>query len=205
MIITPSSFSFLFRNVNTSHSTAAAILEEQASKDIDIIFFQELSQKVIRAAANINRPDGEPVFGLPIHPAWTCLPPPSPISQVAIYVHKRIFDRYHFTVDGQIFGHPNIFVMFCYDPSRRNTYAYINVYANPNRGCLDTLKNTIPTLLGQIHRISHIQLIQGDFNLHCSFWDEESPDNPPLAWSLIRTFHDCHLSLINNKSIPTFY
>ena len=103
MIITPSTFSFLFRNVNTSHLLTSTILEEYSNQDIDIIFFQELSQKHIRAAAHIDYKDGEPVIGLPLHPAWTCLPPPSPLSQVAIYVHQRIFSRYHFTVDGTFF------------------------------------------------------------------------------------------------------
>ena len=116
MIIMPSTFSFLFRNVNSSHVVTSTLLEEYADKDINIIFLQEITQKHIRSAAHIDLPDGEPVIGLPIHPSWTCLPPPSPISQVAIYIHQHIFSHYHFTVDGQIFGHPNIFVMFCYDP-----------------------------------------------------------------------------------------
>ena len=73
MIIMPKTFSFLFRNVNTSHSFTASILEEHASQDIDIIFLQEISQKVIRRVGNIDREDGEPVLGLPSHPAWICL------------------------------------------------------------------------------------------------------------------------------------
>ena len=76
MIITPNSFSFLFKNINTSHTLASYILEEQAGKDIDIIFFQELTQKNIRNAAHIDYTNGEPVVGLPIHPSWICLPPP---------------------------------------------------------------------------------------------------------------------------------
>ena len=205
MIITPSTFSFLFRNVNTSHTLASYILEEQATKDIDIIFFQELAQKNIRHAAHIDYTNGEPVIGLPIHPSWICLPPPSLISQVAIYIHTRIFQRYHFTVDSQIFGHPNIFVMFCYDPSSNNTTAYLNVYANPNRDCPRALKNTIPTLLSQLYKLSNLRLVQGDFNLHCPYWDEASVDNPPIAWELIRCFHDKQLSLINDESVPTFF
>ena len=172
MIIKPSNFTFLFRNVNTSHSLASTILEENADKDIDIIFFQELTQKQIWRVVHIDVIDGEPVYGLPIHPAWTCLPPPSPISQVAIYVHQRLFNHYHFTVDGKIFGHPNIFVMFCYDPSNRKTSSYLNIYANPNRDCPPLLKNTIPTLIAQLYKLSNIQVIQGDFNLHCHYWDE---------------------------------
>ena len=205
MIITPTLFSFLFRNVNSSHALASSILEEYSNKDIDIIFFQEITQKQIHVAAHIDIPDGEPIIGLPIHPAWTCLPPPSPISQVAIYIHQCIFSRYHFTVDRQIFGHPNIFVMFCYDPMIHAKFAYINVYANPNRNCAAALQHTVPTLLQLLHQVSHVQLIQGDFNLHCSFWDENTHDNPSLAWSLIRELNDRQLSLVNDESIPTFY
>ena len=101
MIVTPNAFSFLFRNINTSHALAATILEEQSNKDINIIFFQELTQKTIRHVAHIDFEDGEPVIGLPSHPAWTCLPPPSLISQVAIYVYQHAFNCYHFTVDGK--------------------------------------------------------------------------------------------------------
>ena len=204
MIIAPHAFSFLFRNVNTSHSLASTILEEQANTNIDIIFFQELSQKHICAPAHIDFPDGEPVIGLPHHPAWICLPPPSSHSQVAIYI-QRIFKRYHFTVDKTIFGHPNIFMMFCYDDSSHVTYAFINVYANPNRDCPVFLKNTIATLLAQLCRISNLQILQGNFNLHCTYWDEHSSDNPPLAWDLIRALHDKQMSLVNDESVPTFH
>ena len=69
MIIMPSHFSFLFWNVNSSHSLATAILEEYLSSDIDIIFFQELTQKELRRAAHIDHIEGEPVFGLPLHPS----------------------------------------------------------------------------------------------------------------------------------------
>ena len=205
MIITPSAFSFLFRNVNTSHAMASAILEEHATSDTDIIFFQELTQKHIRAAAHIDYIDSEPVIGLPSHPTWTCLPPPSKHSQVAIYIHQHIFKRYHFTVDKTIFGHPNIFAMFCYDDTTHVTYSYINIYANPNRDCPAILKNTITTLLSQLHCISNLQVLQGDFNLHCTYWDEASSDNPALAWDLIRALHDKQMSLLNDESVPTFY
>ena len=76
MIIMPSAFSFLFRNVNMSHMLASNILEEHAVQDIDIIFFQELTQKTIHHAAHIDYIYSEPVIGLPHHPAWICLPPP---------------------------------------------------------------------------------------------------------------------------------
>ena len=155
--------------------------------------------------AHIDFTDSEPVIGLPAHPAWTCLPPPALNSQVAIFVHQRIFHRYYFMVDKQIFGNPNIFAMFCYDPSTHVTVTYINLYTNPNRACHPMLKNTIPALLQNLYKVDHIQLIQGDFNLHCHYWDEGFPDNPTLAWDLIGAFHDHHLSLVNYKSIPTFY
>ena len=142
MIITPHKFSFLFRNVNMSFALATSILEEHTNKDIDIIFLQEITQKNVRTAAHIDFVDGEPVIGLPLHASWICLPPPSLISQVAIYIHTRIFQRYHFTVDSKIFGHPNIFTMFCYNPSDNSTSSYVNVYANPNRDCPMPLKNT---------------------------------------------------------------
>ena len=205
MIITPTNFSFLFRNVNTSHSLTASILEEQATLDTDIIFLQEITQKVIRTVASIDIDDSEPVFGLPSHPAWICLPPPTAISQVAIYVHKRIFDHFHFTVDGKIFGHSNIFMMLCFDPSTRITRSFINVYTNPNRDCHHALSNTVPVFIQNLHKVNRPQLVQGDFNLHCSYWDEDMTDNLALAWDLICALHEHRLSLVNDESIPTFY
>ena len=155
--------------------------------------------------AHIDFVNGEPVIGLPAHPAWTCLLPLAINSQVAIYVHQQIFSHYHFTVDKQIFGHPNIFVMFCYDPTSNVTVTYINLYANPNRNSPPSLKNTIPMLLLNLHWVDYVHVIQGDFNLHCHYWDKDSNDNPALAWDMIWSFHDRHLSLVNDESIPTFY
>ena len=59
--------------------------------------------------------------------------------------------------------------------------------------------------MAQLYKLSNIQLIQGNFNLHCSYWDEDSNDNLPLAWELIRALHKCQLSLVNDELIPTFY
>ena len=73
MIVTPNTFSFLFKNVNSSHAHAASMLEEFANKDIDVIFFQELTQKTIRFVTHIDHVNGEPVIGLPHHNAWICL------------------------------------------------------------------------------------------------------------------------------------
>ena len=174
------------------------MLEEYSISDIDIIFFQELSQKEIRCAAHIDHVDGEPVFGQPLHPSWTSLPPPGCNSQVAIYVHQRIFQRYHFSVDNKIFGHPNIFVMFCFDSVTNMSLSYINVYANPNRGCAATLQCTIPTLIQNLYKLDNIHLIQGDFNLHCHYWDEDSTENPSLAWELIRACYDAW-----SQTLPT--
>ena len=37
------------------------------------------------------------------------------------------------------------------------------------------------------------------------FWDENSTENPTLAWDMIQVFHDLQLSLVNDESVPTFY
>ena len=95
--------------------------------------------------------------------------------------------------------------MFCFDIHTDTTYAFINVYANPNRECHHSLKNTIPVLLQNLHRLKNIQIVQGDFNLHCAYWDEETQDNPAVAWDLIRGLQEQRLSLVNDESIPTFF
>ena len=85
------------------------------------------------------------------------------------------------------------------------TYAYLNIYANPNRDCTPSLKCTIESLITHLHRVPNIQVIQGDFNLHCTYWDENSDQNLSLAWDMIQAFHKRQMSLVNDESIPTFF
>ena len=66
-------------------------------------------------AADIKLPIGLEVISLPIHSDWVCLPPPSHISQVAIYCHKTIMNQFHVAINHETFNHPNIFLYSVFD------------------------------------------------------------------------------------------
>ena len=56
-----------------------------------------------------------------------------------------------------------------------------------------------------MHNTNNLFFLCGDFNLHCSFWDEHCDENLQIAWDLISQLSEKGLSLVNNESIPTFY
>ena len=174
MSITPNELSFFFKNVQKSHNAASAYLDRFSDGPYDFIFFQELQGKVYQRVTDINNPDGVEVFGTPIHPDWECLPPPARDSQVAIYVHKHITSRFHIMVNHAIFHHPNVFLCTLFNPAD-NTM--LNLNNNPNQAVPQHLRNAVTCLLQFLPLLSSIHLIQGDFNLHCSFWRifESSP------------------------------
>ena len=90
MSIMPYDLSFFFKNIQKSHAAAAAYLYCFLYGPYDFLFFQELQGKTYHWVTDINSPEGMEVFGLPINPAWTCLPMPAHNSQVAIFVHVCI-------------------------------------------------------------------------------------------------------------------
>ena len=50
-----------------------------------------------------------------------------------------------------------------------------------------------------------MRLIQGDFNLHCSYWDPEVEHDDPLRWTLISHLTAIGLSLVNDDGEHTFF
>ena len=122
---------------------------------------------------DINNPLGLEVFGLPIHPDWTCLLPPSRLSQVVVYCNRQITACFHVAVNHTVFNHPNIFLFSVFNERSRTTLSFINLYNNPNRDASPSLRNCIPTLLQFLLLVTSLQLCKGDFNLHCSYWDAD--------------------------------
>ena len=147
------------------------------------------------------------VFDKPciMHSDWICLPPPALISQVAVYCHKRILQRFHVAVDHKIFNHPNILLFTVCNTSSNSTLSFINQYNNPNRDAMPPLHNCVPTLLQCLPLVQSLRLCQGDFNLHCSYWDENLQRDNNLSWEVINALNSVRLSLVNDESTPTFY
>ena len=205
MSITPNNLSFFFKNVQKSHNAASAFLDRFSDGPYDFLFFQELQGKMYRHVADINTPDGVEVFGMPIHPEWECLPAPARDSQVAIYVHKCITSRFHITVNHTVFHHPNIFLCSLFNPADKVTLNFINLYNNPNCAAPHHLRNVVECLLQFLPLLPSIRLIQGNFNLHCSFWDPLVDTDKPLAWGVINQLCARGLALVNDDGVPMFF
>ena len=109
MIITPFNLNILVKNIQKSSNALSAILEAQANCPYHILMIQEAPSCEIRTAAHINFPKGILIVGLPLNNAWVNIPPPNPnISQVGIYVRTSIFNKFHFSMDHDLFKHDNI-------------------------------------------------------------------------------------------------
>ena len=135
---------------------------------------------------------------------WECLPAPARDSQVAIYVHKCITARFHISVNHAIFHHPNVFLFSLFNSSDNSTLHFINLYNNPNQAAPYHLRNAVDCLLQFLPLVPSIRLIQGDFNLHCSFWDPLVDSDDPLSWRVINQLCARGLSLVNDKGSPTY-
>ena len=147
MIITNLNLSILMKNVQKSHKAINIILEEQSSGPYDIIFLQEVTHRQIRSVASINSKEGDPVIGLPLHASWTNIPTYNSQSQVAAYVHNRVFQKLHFTIDTQTFNHANILALKVTNPHTDSISTYINIYQNPNRDAPIAQRFACETLL----------------------------------------------------------
>ena len=82
---------------------------------------------------------------------------------------------------------------------------FVNLYKNLNRDADAQQRGANRAFLRHFRSANNIFFICGDFNLHCSFWDENCADNPQMAWDLIHQLTDKGISLINDDSVPTFY
>ena len=147
MIITNLNLNILLKNVQKSNKAITIMLEEHSSGPYDIIFLQEASPQHIQSAASINNKDGDPVIGLPIHASWTNIPTYNARSQVAAYVHNRVFYKFHFMVDTQTFNHANILALKVTNPHTSSVSTYINIYQNPNRDAPIAQRFACETLL----------------------------------------------------------
>ena len=62
---------------------------------------------------------------------------------------------------------------------------FINIYNNPNHGAPAHLHHVILCLLQFLPLLPLVRLVQGDFNLHCSYWDPDVKRNDPLVFHLL--------------------
>ena len=147
MSITTHNFPFFFKNIQKSHAAISAYLDAFSDGPYDFLFFQEIQGKSYHHVADINSPKGIEVFGIPIHPEWTCLPSPAQNSQVAVYYHWHITMCFHVAVNHGIFHHPNILLLSLHNPADSLMLHFINIYQNTNCGAPGHLWNAVQCLL----------------------------------------------------------
>ena len=205
MSITTNDLSFFFKNIQKSHAAVSAYLDQFSDGPYDFLFFQEIQGKLYQWVADIHFPEGIEVFGLPIHPDWICLPPPARNSQVAIYVHQRISMDFHITINHAVFHHPNIFLCSLFNSNDNLILHFINLYQNPNHAAPNHLWQAVPCLLQFLPLVPSVWLIQGNFNLHCSYWDPHIEYDDPLGWAVINTLTAIGLALVNDDGDATFF
>ena len=205
MSITTTGLSFFFKNIQKSHAAVSTYLNEFSDGPYNFLFFQEIQGKTYRHVADINHLQGLEVFGLPIHPDWICLLAPACDSQIVVYYHKHIAAHFHITVNHNIFHHPNILLFSLFNPVDHSTLYFINLYQNPSRSAPSHLRHTVPCLLQFLLLLPSVRLIQGDFNIHCSYWDPNVKHDDPLGWSVINALTALGLSLVNNEGEHTFF
>ena len=86
-----------------------------------------------------------------------------------------------------------------------STLHFINICNNPNWNALPHLRNAIPCLLQFLPLLPLVNLIQGNFNLHCSYWNPDVEHDDLLGWSLINSLTTIGLSLVNDDGEHTFF
>ena len=206
MIIMPINLNILVKNIQKSFKALTNLLKEQANGPYHIIMIQEAPYLEIRKATHIDFPKGIPIIGLPINNSWTNIPPPNTSTlQVGIYVWSYIFNKFHFSMDHDLFHHNNILTLFITHPPTKTTVLYVNLYENPNRSSPAPQRGATLALLQNLYKLTNLFFICSNFNLHCSFWDKQCHENPQIAWDLINKLSNKGLSLVNDDSIPTFY
>ena len=79
-------------NIAKSPNDVVVLLESQC-KSLDIIFLQEPPWRLICHAPSAQDKEGTKVWGLPRHPKWTCMVPPTEPEtrpRAMAYVNKRL-------------------------------------------------------------------------------------------------------------------
>ena len=92
-----------------------------------------------------------------------------------------------------------------FNPSDNTTLHFINLYNNPNCAAPGHLHFAIPCLLQFLPLLLSVRLIQGDFNLHCSYWDPLVEHDDALGWRIINDLTVLGLALVNDDRNATFF
>ena len=202
MIYTPK-LNYLFQNVRKSLAQVNALLESHAN-DTDIILIQEAPFRMIRKFASLDDEEGEEIHGTVQHPRWITVEQYTYYknkTQVAVYVNRRLSNCFHISMDPFFFDDANILFVTLTNIINGRNFGIINVYNN-NSNNKDT---TLIKLLRNLSKAEDIHILQGDFNIHCSEWDEEAERDDPLGNDLMNETMWSNLSLVNTDMEATWH
>ncbi|KAF8628627.1 hypothetical protein AX15_003762 [Amanita polypyramis BW_CC] len=199
---------YLFKNVGCRWQLLTALLESN-SNTIDIIFIQEAPYIKIRNIPSLNNIQGDELWGFPKHPAWESIDMSSKYkeTQVVAYVNKRIAKTHFISIDETTFMDPNILFFSIAKTNKRghrtSFCSFINVYAHPSSKGTHTRQQ----LLQQLPRVSKtVALIQGDFNIHSSLWDDSCTTETGTAGvNFYSAMLDNNFQLLNRDDESTWF
>ncbi|PFH44998.1 hypothetical protein AMATHDRAFT_10245 [Amanita thiersii Skay4041] len=179
-------------------------LLDSLANTTDILMVQETPFYLVKHAPSFL-PDGKPVYGSVVHPAWTCAHSFNiyqDTSQVATFVNNRLLTNHSLFVDTDSFRHHNILVTKITNNITEKTSTIINVYNNPYKG---PKNDAVKCLINGLPACQDVNVIQGDFNLHHTAWDTLVNETPELGTALLHATFIQGLSLISPPSFPTHY
>ena len=205
-----------FYCININHNTNfTGTLLEKLQKDIDILFIQEPSYRLVRNIPSATNPDGDPLVGTPTHPAWTLIQSASTTNpdatlatppRVSIYINNSI-RSIEVRLREDIIKHRDILLISLTpapDPERRRrtrpkSYFFMNVY-----------NDSVGSALRKIHShdnppLPPITLMQGDFNIHSQLWDSGCTTINNDARLLMEIADSMNVTLLNNMYHHTHF
>ncbi|KAF8624012.1 hypothetical protein AX15_006087 [Amanita polypyramis BW_CC] len=204
-----SHINYLFKNVGKRWQLLSGLLESKADTT-DILFIQEPPYIKIRQIPSLMNSQGDEMWGFPKHPYWELIDMSTKYKekiQAIAYVNKKTMKNHFISIDESTFNDPNILFFAIAKANKkghRDSFcSFINVYAHPS----PVGTRTRQSLIRNFHKVSkNVAILQGDFNLHSSIWDELCRSETGSAGvNLYTTITEQNFQLINRDDEPTWY
>ncbi|KAF8624441.1 hypothetical protein AX15_005872 [Amanita polypyramis BW_CC] len=153
---------------------------------------------------------GNQLWGFLKHPAWESIEMTSKYKsemKVIAYVNRKITKTHFISIDKSTFNDLNILFFSIAKMNKKGQKAdfcsFINVYAHPStKGTITRQK-----LIQNLPKVSwNVAIIQGDFNLHSSIWDESCCSETGIAgFNFYTAITEENFFLLNRDDKPTWY
>jgi len=135
-----------FQNVQ-KNKTLTDIILEMRKANTNVIFIQEPPRFLRRYIPSHTNPEGNPVYGVSLHPNWTLFAcynnNPNNIPRVITYINQQC-KKLWFTLRNDIIDHYNINVVLFHNGQNLNFI--IDVYSDDQQQALQALCDALPLL-----------------------------------------------------------